>query len=151
MTTGAGAPARRRRTWLGRRTAAGLALGALLAAAGLVTLLVLWIGLLTATLRTGLADDADDAAGSAGPASACVAAATDGVGDAAVTSTLFPPRAVCAWTVDGTPTTTVLAERSAGPATAAAVVAGVGVLTVAVTAATALAARRRATDGSAPS
>lgn len=129
MTSAPGLASRRRSTWLGRRTAAGLALGALLALAGLVTLLVLWVGLLTATLRTGLAE----APGTADPASACVVAATDGVGDAAVTSTLFPPRAVCTRTTDGSRTTTVLAERPAPVATAAAVVAGAGVLTVAVT------------------
>jgi hypothetical protein len=120
---------RRRSTWLGRRTAAGLALGALLGVAGLFTLLVLWVGLLTTTLRTGLAD----APGTADPASTCVVAATDGVGDAAVTSTLFPPRAVCTWTTDGLRTTTVLAERSAPLATAAAVAAAAGVLTVVLT------------------
>lgn len=135
-------PVRRRSTWLGRRTAGGLALGALLAVAGLVTLLVLWVGLLTATLRTGLSDAAapDD------PAGACVAAATDGAGDATTTSTLFPPRAVCTWSVEGERSTTVLAERSATVATAAAVLAAVGVLVVAVAAAAAIRSRRAARD-----
>lgn len=135
----------RRSTGLGRRTAAGLALGALLAVAGLVTLLVLWVGLLTGTLRTGLAGDG----AAAGPAGDCVAAATDGVGDAAVTSTLFPPRAGCTWTVDGVRSTTVLAERPASVATAAAVAAGAGVVVVAVTVAVTMTARRAARDGSA--
>ena len=138
----AGPAARRRSTWLGRRTAGGLALGALLAVAGLVTLLVLWLGLLTASLRTGLSDAAapDD------PAGACVAAATDGAGDATLTSTLFPPRAACTWTVEGERSTTVLAERSATVATVAAVVAAAGVLVVAVAVAAAIRSRRTARD-----
>jgi hypothetical protein len=123
---------------LARRTAAGLALGALLGVAGLGTLLVLWIGLLTSTLRTGLAEDA-----TTDPAGACVAAATDGAGDAAVTSTLLPPRAVCTWTVDEQPTTVVLAERSPALATTAAVVAGAGLLTVGGTLAVAAVRTRR--------
>jgi hypothetical protein len=130
---------RRRAPWLRRRTATGLALGALLAVAGLGTLLVLWVGLLTSTLRTGLADDA-----TGDPAGACVAAATDGTADAEVSSSLLPPRAVCTWTVDGRSTTTVLAERSAPLATSAAVVTGLGVLTVAAAAAPAVVTAARA-------
>lgn len=125
------APARRR-PWLGRRHAAVLAAGAGLAVVGLVVLLVVWVGLVTSTLRTGLAEDGT-----------CVAAATAGEGDAAVTSSLLPPRAVCTWTVDGRATEQVLAR---GPAALAGVATGaavVGVLVVAGGAVAAWRARRR--------
>jgi len=122
----------RRRTWLGRRHAAVLAAGAGLAVAGLVVLLVVWVGLVTSTLRTGLAEEGT-----------CVAAATAGEGDAAVSSSLLPPRAVCTWTVDGRTTETVLAEQS--PVLAGAALGGVavGVLLVAGGATAAWRARRR--------
>lgn len=122
----------RRRIWLGRRHAAVLAAGAGLAVAGLVVLLVVWVGLVTSTLRTGLAEEGT-----------CVAAATAGEGDAAVSSSLLPPRAVCTWTVDGRTTETVLAEQS--PVLAGAALGGVavGVLLVAGGATAAWRARRR--------
>jgi hypothetical protein len=128
---GAGAPVRRR-PWLGRRHAAVLAAGAALAVAGLVVLLVVWVGLVTSTLRTGLAEEGT-----------CVAAATAGEAGAAVSSTLLPPRAVCTWTVDGRSTETVLAERPAALAGAALGAVGVGVLLVAGGAVGAWRARRR--------
>lgn len=133
----------RRRTWLRRRHAAVLAAGAGLAVAGLVVLLVVWVGLVTSTLRTGLAEEGT-----------CVAAATAGEGDATVSSSLLPPRAVCTWTVDGRTTETVLAERE--PVLAGAALGGVavGVLLVAGGATAAWRARRRtdpATSGRPPS
>ncbi|WP_454051402.1 hypothetical protein [Cellulomonas sp. Marseille-Q8402] len=140
---GGGPAARRSPVWLGRGPATTLAAGALLALAGLVTLLVLWVGLVTATLRTGLADDAGT-----GPGNACVAAATADEGDAEVTSSLLPPRAVCTWTTDGRSRTTVLAERPGWVATAAAVAGGVGVLTVATTVVVEVRRRRRAARAS---
>lgn len=101
------------------RRAALLTTGAGLALAGLVTLLVIWVGLVTATLRTGLAEPGT-----------CVAAATDGQDGAAIGSTLLPPRAVCTWEVDGVTEETVLAQGPAGVATAAVVAGGAGVLLV---------------------
>lgn len=118
MTGGAGTPVRRR-PWLARRHAAVLAAGAGLAALGLIVLLVVWVGLVTSTLRTGLAEEGT-----------CVAAATAGEEGAAVSSSLLPPRAVCTWTVDGRPTEQVLAERPAAVAGAAVAAVGVGVLLV---------------------
>lgn|GEM_PF-914816 len=121
-----------RRPWLRRRHAAVLAVGAGLAVAGLVVLLVVWVGLVTSTLRAGVGGD--------GP---CVAAATAGEEGAAVTSSLLPPRAVCTWTVDGRATEQVLAQ---GPAALAGVATGaavVGVLVVAGGAVAAWRARRR--------
>jgi hypothetical protein len=138
------APLRRSRTWLDRRTAAVLAGAALVGVAGLVTLLVLWVGLVTATLGAGLGDGASDGAGD--PAGACVAAATADEDAAAVASTLLPPRAVCTWTVDGRAETVVLAERPAGVATAAVVAAGVGAVVAAGTLAVWFRGRRRAAD-----
>ena len=132
---GAGAPVRRR-PWLGRRHAAVLAAGAGLAVVGLVVLLVVWVGLVTSTLRSGIGGD--------GP---CVAAATSGDEGAAVSSTLLPPRAVCTWTVDGRATETVLAERPAALAGAAVAAVGVGVLLVAGGAVGAWRARRRPAEG----
>lgn len=125
------APARRR-PWLGRRHAGLLAAGAGLAVVGLVTLLVVWVGLVTSTLRTGLGDEGS-----------CVAAATAGDGGAAVSTSMLPPRAVCTWTVDGRAAETVLAEGPAAVAGVAAGAAGVGVLLVAGTAVAAWRARRR--------
>lgn len=127
---------------MGTRRAALLTAGAGLAVAGLVTLLVLWIALVTATLRTGLAEEGS-----------CVAAATDGEAGAAITSTLLPPRAVCTWDVDGQAQETVLAQGPAGVAVAAVVAAGTGVLVVLGTVGVALAGRRgagRSRDGGAP-
>jgi len=109
-----------------------LAAGAGLAVAGLVVLLVVWVGLVTSTLRTGLADEGT-----------CVAAATAGEDGATVSSSLLPPRAVCTWTVDGRATETVLAERPAALAGTAVAAVGVGVLLVAGGAAAAWRARRR--------
>lgn len=128
----------RRRTWLGRRHAAVLVAGAGLAVVGLVVLLVVWLGLVTSTLRTGLAEQGT-----------CVAAATAGDGDAALSSSLLPPRAVCTWTVDGRATETVLAEGSAAVAGAALGGTAVGVLLVAGGATAAWRARRRATAAAA--
>ncbi|GIG38034.1 hypothetical protein [Cellulomonas pakistanensis] len=124
------APARRR-PWLGRRHAALLAAGAGLAVLGLATLLVVFVGLVTSTLRTGLGDE-----------SSCVAAATAGEAGAAVSTSVLPPRAVCTWTVDGRTAETVLAE---GPTAVAGVATGavaVGVLLVAGTSVAAWRARR---------
>ncbi|WP_282946343.1 hypothetical protein [Cellulomonas endometrii] len=117
------------------RRAALLLAGSGLALVGLVVLAVLWVGLVGATLRTGLAEDGT-----------CVAAATAGEGDAAVTSSMLPPRAVCTWTVDGRPEETVLAERSPTVAGLAAGAAGLGLATVAGTLAWSAVSRRRA-DG----
>lgn len=115
------------------RRAALLTGGAALAVAGLVTLLVLWLGLVTGTLRTGLAEDGT-----------CVAAATDGTDGAAITSSLLPPRAVCTWVVDGQEQETVLAEGPAGVARGAAAAAGAGVLVVLGTVGVVLVGRRSA-------
>lgn len=122
-----------RRRGLGTRRAALLAGGAALALAGLVVLLVQWVLLVTGTLRTGLADEGT-----------CVAAATAGEVGAEITTSALPPRAVCAWTVDGRVEETVLAERPAGLAAGAAVAAGVGAVVVLGVGAVALAERRRA-------
>lgn len=119
---------------IGTSRAVLLTSGAGLAVAGLVTLLVLWLGLVTGTLRTGLAEEGT-----------CVAAATAGEDGAALTSTLLPPRAVCTWVVDGRQQETVLAEGPAGVAVAAAVAAGAGVVVVLATVG-ALLVRRRAAD-----
>jgi hypothetical protein len=108
-----------------------LVAGAGLAVVGLVVLLVVWLGLVTSTLRTGLAEQGT-----------CVSAATAGDGDAAVSSSLLPPRAVCTWTVDGRATKTVLAEGSAAVAGAALGGTAVGVLLVAGGATAAWRARR---------
>jgi hypothetical protein len=126
----AGAPVRRR-PWLARRHALVLAAGAALAVAGLVVLLVVWVGLVASTLRTGLAEQGT-----------CVAAATAGEAGATVSSSLLPPRAVCTWTVDGRASETVLAERPPALAGAAVGAAGVGVLLVAGGAVAAWRARR---------
>jgi len=115
------------------RRAALLTAGAGLAVAGLVTLLVLWIGLVAGTLRTGLAEEGT-----------CVAAATAGEDGAAVTSSLLPPRAVCTRTVGGQEQETVLAEAPAGVALAAAAAAGAGVLVVLGVVGVVLAGRRSA-------
>ncbi|MBW0253334.1 hypothetical protein [Cellulomonas sp. PS-H5] len=128
---GADAPVRRR-PWLSRRHAAVLAAGAGLAVVGLVVLLVVWVGLVTSTLRTGLGEE-----------DTCVAAATAGEDGATVSSSLLPPRAVCTWTVDGRATETVLAERPAALAGAAVGAVGVGVLLVAGGAVAVWRARRR--------
>jgi hypothetical protein len=104
------------------RRAALLAGGAGLALVGLVVLAVLWVGLVSATLRSGLAEDGT-----------CVAAATAGEGDAAVTSSLLAPQAVCTWTVDGRTQDVVLAERSPVVAGVAAAAVAVGVVTIAGT------------------
>ncbi|VTR76552.1 hypothetical protein [Cellulomonas hominis] len=117
----------------GVRRAALLLAGSGLALVGLVVLAVLWVGLAGATLRTGLAQDGT-----------CVAAATAGEGDAAVTSSMLPPRAVCTWTVDGRPEETVLAERSPAVAGLAAGAAAVGLATVAGTLLWSALQRRRA-------
>jgi hypothetical protein len=122
------------------RRAALLAAGSGLALAGVVVLAVLWLGLVSSTLRTGLAEEGT-----------CVAAATAGEGDAAVTSSLLPPRAVCTWTVDGRTQDVVLAERSPAVAGVAAGAVAVGVATAAVTLMRSAAARRRAGRPRAPS
>jgi hypothetical protein len=122
------------------RRAALLAGGAGLALVGLVVLAVLWVGLVSATLRSGLAEDGT-----------CVAAATAGEGDAAVTSSLLPPRAVCTWTVGGRTRDVVLAERSPVVAGVAAGAVAVGVVTIGVTLTRSAAARRRAGGPSATS
>ncbi|QZN86530.1 hypothetical protein [Cellulomonas sp. C5510] len=116
----------------GTARAALLAGGAALAVVGLVVLLVQGIGLLTGTLRTGLADEGS-----------CVAAATAGEEGAEITTSLLPPRSVCTWTVGGSPHETVLAEGSAPAVTAAVVAAAVGVTLVLGTAGVALVRRRR--------
>jgi hypothetical protein len=128
-----GARDTRPRVWLPPRRAALLVGGAGLALVGLVVLLAVWIGLVTATLRTGLAEGGD----------ACVSAVTDGTGDAAVSTSLLPPRAVCTRTVDGRVAETVLASSPLALAGAAAAAAGAGVAVVAVTGVAALRARRR--------
>jgi len=115
-----------------RRHAALLAAGSALAATGLVVVLVVWLGLVTATLRTGLAADGG-----------CVAAATAGEHGAEIGSTLLPPRAVCRWTVDGVATEDVLAAGSTAVVGTAGGVAVLGVAVVAVTAVAAVRARRR--------
>jgi hypothetical protein len=121
-----------RRTTSTRRAAA-LTAGAGLAVAGLVTLLVLWVALVTGTLRTGLAEEGT-----------CVAAATAGEDGAAISTSPLPPRAVCTWVVDGQRQGIVLAEGPAGVAAAAAVAAGAGVVLVLGTVGVAVAGRRRA-------
>jgi hypothetical protein len=117
----------------GVRRAALLAGGAGLALVGLVVLAVLWIGLASTTLRSGLAEDGT-----------CVAAATEGEADAAVTSSLLPPRAVCTWTVGGRTQDVVLAERSPVVAGVAAAAVAAGGLTIAGTLARGALVRRRA-------
>jgi len=116
----------------GTRRAALLTGASALALAGLLVLLVQWIGLVAGTLRTGLADDGT-----------CVAAATAGEGDAALSTSALPPRSVCTRTVDGRTERTVLAEGSAPLAVASAAAAGVGVVVVLGVAGSVLVARRR--------
>ncbi|WP_199732000.1 hypothetical protein, partial [Cellulomonas triticagri] len=119
---------------------AALAAGAALAVAGLVTLVVVWAGLVTATLREGLDDDA------AGGAGTCVAAAADGEGDAVLGSTIAPPEATCRWTVDGREEVVVLARGSQALVTGAAVAVGAGLLVVGGTSVVAARARRSARE-----
>lgn len=106
-------------------------------------LVVIWIGLATASLRAGLEQDGAGSTGTAG-ASACVTAATAGEGDAVVTSSMLPPRAVCVRTVDGRATETVLAEGSTVLAAGAMVAVGSGlVLLVGTLVGSVVVARRR--------
>ncbi len=118
---------RRRASWGVRRSALLLG-GSGLAILGVLTLVVVWVGLVSASLRAGLDDGG-----------ACVEAATAGTDGAEVATSVLPPRSVCRWTVDGLPVETVLAEGSTGLVVAAGAGVVVGVLVVG---GTALAARR---------
>ncbi len=102
--------------------------GSGLAILGVLTLVVVWVGLVSASLRAGLEDGG-----------ACVEAATAGTDGAEVATSVLPPRSVCRWTVDGEPVEVVLTEGSTGLVVTAGVAVVAGVLVVG---GTALAARR---------
>jgi hypothetical protein len=95
---------------------------------GLVTLVVVWVVLVSGSLSSGLADEGT-----------CTAAAGAGTDAAAVATTLLPARSVCTWEVDGGVQEVVLSTVP----DAVVVAALVGVVGgVVVVGATALAARR---------
>lgn len=101
------------------RRAAGLLVGSGLALAGLVVLLVLWIGVGAGSLREG-----------AGEKDPCVAAAAAGTDDADIRYELLPPRSVCTWTVDGRTERRELAHAPGVLAGGAAAAVVVGLVTV---------------------
>ncbi|WP_309134875.1 hypothetical protein [Cellulomonas sp.] len=114
------APAPARRRDLGRRRALALLVATGLALVGVVTLLVVYVGL--AARAMGASVDAEQP---------CLVAAQDG-GTARVRHELLPPRAVCTWQADGEPREVVLASAPTPLVVGAGTLAVAGVLATAV-------------------
>jgi hypothetical protein len=120
-------PPRRRAQWSLRRSLLLLG-GSGAALLGLITLVVVWVVLVSGSLSTGLADEGT-----------CTSAAAEGTDGATLSTSLLPARSVCAWdTADGRQEV-VLSSVPDAVVIGALVAIGGGVLVVG---GTALAARR---------